>query len=125
MNTEKIIEELAECMGVSVKAIHSKSRKRELVITRQIAHFCAKQLTGLTLKSIGQAIGGRDHTTVINSIKCVNDMYDTQNDEFMACFKKLPHMYKVLISRDSATYVIKDTLRMAKIKIVSLKCKVA
>ena len=121
---EKIIAELAECMGATATEIKGKSRKRELVITRQIAMYCIKQITGLSLKSVGIALK-RDHTTVIHSIKCVNDMYDTKNDEFMECFKKLPHLYKVLISHDTAAYVIKDTLKIAKIKVVSIKFKAA
>jgi len=121
---EKIIAELAECMGTTATEIKGKSRKRKLVITRQIGQVCAKELTGLSLKTVGQAFN-RDHTTVIHSIKCVNDMYDTKNDEFMECFKKLPHLYKVLISHDTAAYVIKDTLKIARIKVVSIKFKAA
>lgn len=124
MNIEKIIEELADCMGVSVEDIKGRSRKRELVIVRQIVIYCLKKITGASLKSVGEHLY-RDHTTAIHAIKCVNNMYETRNDEFMGCFKKLPHMHKVMISRDTASFVINDTLRMAKIKICSLKCKVA
>ena len=65
---------VAEYFNVTVADLKAKSRKRELVYPRQVAMYIAKEKTDLSLKSIGYHFGGRDHSTVIHAIQCVNDM---------------------------------------------------
>lgn len=61
--------------GFKWEKIISKSRKRELVNARFMYAFFAKDiLSGVTLKTIGQTIGGRDHTTAIHAIQTVKDL---------------------------------------------------
>ena len=47
---------------------------RSLVVPRQIAMYITKELTNLSLKSIGYHFGGRDHSTVIHAIQTVSDL---------------------------------------------------
>lgn len=54
-----------------------QSRKRPIVIGRQIANHLIKKHTKLSLTDIGQIFGGRDHSTVIYSIDVVSDLSDT------------------------------------------------
>jgi chromosomal replication initiator protein len=42
--------------------------------------YLAKNLTNLSLKSIGYHFGGRDHSTVIHAIHTINDLMDTNRD---------------------------------------------
>jgi len=53
--------------------ITSKKRNHEIVYPRQIAMFLCRELTGMSLPSIGLLFGGRDHTTVMHSIKKINE----------------------------------------------------
>lgn len=53
------------------------SRKRPIVIGRQIANHLIKKYTKLSLTAIGNIFGGRDHSTVIYSIDVVSDLSDT------------------------------------------------
>ena len=53
------------------------TRKREIVELRQIFQWLCRNKTCLSLKKIGQICGGRDHSTVINSCRVVNDLADT------------------------------------------------
>jgi chromosomal replication initiator protein len=73
---EKIRDAVCEYFSLSVDAISTKSRKREVVQARQIAMYLSKQLTKNSLASIGLAIGQRDHATVLHACKIVNDLMD-------------------------------------------------
>ena len=66
---EYILNAVAEEWGVTVAQIKSKSRKREYVEPRQIYCKLAKKFTGMPFAAIGQTLEGRDHTTVLHSIK--------------------------------------------------------
>ncbi len=57
--------------------LFTNSRKRELVLTRQMAHYFGKKYTKQSLSSIGSKIGGKDHATVLYSNKTVLDLMDT------------------------------------------------
>lgn len=72
-----VIETVAETAGVTLQAIKSRSRKRELVEARQIAMTLLKSETKMTLKTIGSFFSGRDHTTVIHAINTVEDLTET------------------------------------------------
>jgi chromosomal replication initiator protein len=73
---EKIRDVVCEYFSLSVDAISTRSRKREVVQARQIAMYLSKQLTKNSLSSIGNSIGQRDHATVLHACKIVNDLMD-------------------------------------------------
>ncbi len=76
--TVEFIQELvAEHFDVPVDKLHHETRKRNVVIARQLSMYLAKKMTNRSLKSIGETFGGRDHSTVIYSCKAVQDMMDT------------------------------------------------
>lgn len=77
---DTIIESVTEHFNVRIPDLKGKSRLREIVLPRQVAMFLAKNLTNLSLKSIGYHFGGRDHSTVIHAIQTVNDLMDTDRD---------------------------------------------
>ena len=68
---------VAEYFKVPVEKLHGKTRKRDIVIARQLSMYLAKNFTTSTLKDIGKNFGGRDHTTVLYSVKAVQDLMDT------------------------------------------------
>ena len=73
---EKIRDVVCEYFSLSIDAISTKSRKREVVQARQIAMYLSKQLTKSSLANIGFTIGQRDHATVLHACKIVNDLMD-------------------------------------------------
>jgi chromosomal replication initiator protein len=77
---DTIIESVTEHFKVRTPDLKGKSRLREIVLPRQIAMYMAKELTNLSLKSIGYHFGGRDHSTVIHAIQTVNDLMDTDKE---------------------------------------------
>ncbi len=76
--TVEFIQKLvAEHFKVPVDTLAGKTRKRSIVIARQLSMYLAKNLTNKSLKAIGENFGGRDHSTVIYSCKAVQDLMDT------------------------------------------------
>ena len=68
---------VADHFDIGLDELKDKSRKKEVVIPRQIAMYFAKEFTNFSLKAIGYHFGGRDHSTVIHAIQSVSDMMDT------------------------------------------------
>ncbi len=69
-----IQQKVASEWGVSVEGLQAKSRSRSVTIPRQVAMYLSRELLGLHLVEIGQAFGGRDHSTVIHSLDRVESM---------------------------------------------------
>ncbi|MCM1399560.1 MAG: chromosomal replication initiator protein DnaA [Clostridium sp.] len=68
-----IIKTVSEHMNISVDDICSKKRSQDIATARQIVMYLCREYTVLALKSIGNAVGGKDHATVINGIKRVEE----------------------------------------------------
>lgn len=76
--TIEFIQQLvADHFSVPVDKLAGETRKRQIVIARQLSMYLAKNLTDKSLKAIGERFGGRDHSTVIYSCKTVQDLLDT------------------------------------------------
>ncbi len=67
INSEQIMNLTADYFGVSIDDLRGHSRSRVLVNARQVAMYLCRELTDLSLPRIGQAFGGRDHTTVMHA----------------------------------------------------------
>ena len=65
---DKVQQVVARRWGVTPEGLRSKSRTKTLTVPRQVAMFLARDLLGMQLVEIGQAFGGRDHSTVIHSV---------------------------------------------------------
>ena len=77
ISVENIAKLVAEHYSIPVETLSSKTRKRQVVIARQLSMYLAKNYTEDSLKSIGANFGGKDHSTVIYSINTVRDLIDT------------------------------------------------
>jgi chromosomal replication initiator protein len=69
LNISIIQQIVAREWGVTLEGLKSKTRTKTLTIPRQIAMFLTRELLGTQLIEIGNAFGGRDHSTVIHSIQ--------------------------------------------------------
>jgi chromosomal replication initiator protein len=70
----QIQQRVAAEWGVTVDGLQSKARTKNLTVPRQVAMYLAREVLGLQLVEIGQAFGGRDHSTVIHSLDRVAEM---------------------------------------------------
>jgi len=65
---DRVQEVVARRWGVTPEGLQSKARTKRLTVPRQVAMYLARDLLGMQLVEIGQAFGGRDHSTVIHSL---------------------------------------------------------
>jgi chromosomal replication initiator protein len=73
ISLENIQKTVADFYRVKVTELFSKKRTADLVKPRQIAMYFAKDLTSLSLPEIGDAFGGRDHTTVLHAVRKITE----------------------------------------------------
>ena len=66
---EGIMEVVADHYALKITDMKSKRRTRNITFPRQIAMYLARELTDGSLPEIGEAFGGRDHTTVIHAVE--------------------------------------------------------
>lgn len=70
---ESITKNVCDFLGVAENKIRDKTRKKEIVLARQLAMYLSKELTKSSLKTIGLHFGGRDHSTVIHACNSIEN----------------------------------------------------
>lgn len=70
---EVIQKTVADYYKIKISDMHSKKRTRNIARPRQVAMWLAKELTPASLPAIGEAFGGRDHTTVLHACRTIAD----------------------------------------------------
>jgi chromosomal replication initiator protein len=65
---------VAEYFKIRIADLHAKDRSRQVARPRQIAMTLAKELTDHSLPEIGEAFGGRDHTTVLHACRKISEL---------------------------------------------------
>ena len=88
VSIENIQRTVADYYKIKVSEMYSKRRSRNVARPRQIAMALAKELTQLSLPDIGEAFGGRDHTTVLHACRKVALLKST-NTELTRDFNSL------------------------------------
>jgi chromosomal replication initiator protein len=66
VKSDKIIQEVSEFYNLTPLDLKSASRKKELVMSRQIAMYLLREDLNLSFPAIGKIIGGRDHSTTMH-----------------------------------------------------------
>ena len=77
VTVENIQKTVADYFKVRVADLLSKRRSRSVARPRQVAMALAKELTSHSLPEIGDAFGGRDHTTVLHACKRIRELRDS------------------------------------------------
>jgi len=78
--TDTIIEETAKYYMLSAEDLKGQSRVRDTALARQVAMFLIRKLTNLSLKEIGGEFDGRDHSTVLSSIRRIETTIEESPD---------------------------------------------
>ena len=80
---ERIQKVVADYFQLSVEDMKSKRRDKHIVFPRQIAMYVVREETPSSLPMIGQAFGGRDHTTALHSIeKIANELKEDERLQY-------------------------------------------
>ena len=88
ITADTIIDATAKYYRIKISDILGKKRTRNIARPRQVAMSLTKELTTLSLPSIGDAFGGRDHTTVMHGVKAVAKLRE-EDPELAQDYEKL------------------------------------
>ena len=80
VSLDNIKRKVAEYYKIKVADLMSKRRNRSVARPRQVAMALAKELTQHSLPEIGDAFGGRDHTTVLHACRKIRELRDVSSD---------------------------------------------
>lgn len=80
VSIENIQRTVAEYFKIKISDLYSKRRSRSIARPRQVAMALSKELTQHSLPEIGEAFGGRDHTTVLHACRKVKELRETNQD---------------------------------------------
>lgn len=94
VNIDNIQKTVAEYFKIRVSDLSSKNRKQTITRPRQIAMCLARELTSHSFPEIGGAFGGRDHTTVMNACKRINELKEADHkiaEDYSNLLRTLSH----------------------------------
>ena len=80
VSIDNIIKTVSEYYKIKVSELLSKRRSRSVARPRQLAMALCKELTNHSLPEIGDAFGGRDHTTVLHACRLIKQLVETGSD---------------------------------------------
>jgi chromosomal replication initiator protein len=80
ISIEVIQKTVADFFKIKVAEMYGKRRHAHIVLPRQIAMYLAKELTQKSLPEIGEAFGGRDHTTVLHAMRKIAEQRQHDTD---------------------------------------------
>lgn len=94
VSIDNIQKTVADYYKLRVNDLASKNRKQTVTRPRQVAMCLARELTSHSLPEIGDAFGGRDHTTVINACKRIAELKETDHkiaEDYASLLRSLSH----------------------------------
>jgi len=77
VSVDEVVRRIAQYYEVAEKSIYEKTRKKEVVKPRQIIMYVLREEFQVSYPSIGEKLGGRDHTTVIHSCEKIKEEIKT------------------------------------------------
>lgn len=80
LSPERVLAVCAEHFGLAVRDIIGQSRRKELVFARQAAMSLCRTLLGMSYPALGKVFGGKDHSTVLYSIRKFQQIQDDDED---------------------------------------------
>ena len=92
VSIENIQKTVADYYKIRVADLLSKKRSRSIARPRQVAMALAKELTNHSLPEIGDAFGGRDHTTVLHGCRRIEGLRETEkrvDDDYLNLLRTL------------------------------------
>ncbi|MDR3577687.1 MAG: chromosomal replication initiator protein DnaA [Anaerolineaceae bacterium] len=75
----QIVDAVASAFGITAERLMSRDRTREIALPRQVAMYLLREESNASLPQIGQALGGRDHTTVMYACEKIADMIESDD----------------------------------------------
>jgi chromosomal replication initiator protein len=76
LEVRQVVQAVATVFGLSPEDLLGRSRSRDVALPRQVAMYLMREEVNASLPQIGEALGGRDHTTVMYACEKVADMIE-------------------------------------------------
>lgn len=83
-NPDRIFHVVAEYFGVDKELVRSEVRTRNIMVARHVGMHLMRELTYLSLESIGNFYGSRHHSTVLHACKKIKKMIETEGPIYQA-----------------------------------------
>lgn len=83
ISMEMIQKSVADFFRIPLSELRSKKRHKNIVFPRQVAMYLSRQLTNMSFPEIGNAFGGKDHTTVLHSCKKIEKELGDEGGEIL------------------------------------------
>lgn len=80
ITVDNIQKTVADYFKIKVADLFSSKRSRQIVRPRQVAMWLSKNLTSQSYPAIGEAFGGRDHTTVLHAVRTIESLKSKDNE---------------------------------------------
>jgi len=79
MAVKDVVKIIADFYNIEETSVYEKTRRKDVVKPRQVAMYILREEFDISYPSIGQKMGGRDHTTVIHSCEKIKKEIKTDN----------------------------------------------
>lgn len=76
VQTDDVLSAVSDVFGVTIERLLGRERTRDIALPRQIAMFLLREEANVSLPQIGEALGGRDHTTVMYACEKIGDLLE-------------------------------------------------
>jgi chromosomal replication initiator protein len=93
ITSEMVIRAVASYFGLKPTQLKSKNNARRISQPRQVAMYICKEVTGLSLPQIGKDFGGKHHTTVLHSVRKIDEM-KKKDSEIAAALSKIKQSFR-------------------------------
>lgn len=90
-----IIESVLKNSGLTEEELFSKNRQREVINHRHVCMWGLRRYTGATLQAIADLFGGRDHTTVINACRNVDNLIETNDFQILSIVQRIKNYQSI------------------------------
>ncbi len=76
ITVDVVIDTVCQHYQVSKKDVLGEDRRQNIALARQVAMYLCRQMLGLSYPALGRSFGGKDHSTVIYSVKKIHEMQE-------------------------------------------------
>jgi chromosomal replication initiator protein len=95
ISVEMVQKSVSAFYSIPLSELRAKKRNKNIVLPRQVAMYLSRKLTNLSLPEIGNAFGGKDHTTVLHSCKKIeNEILNNSENGLKNTIEKLTTLLK-------------------------------
>ena len=80
ITSDVVIDTVCQHYQVNRKDVLGEDRRQNIALARQVAMFLCRHMLGLSYPALGRTFGGKDHSTVIYSVKKINELQEDGKD---------------------------------------------